>query len=107
MGEDERKDEWSEARDHPPIVAGAARRVDCYNYAVSLPARRHAFVRCRIRSRQARADQRGRPGSRELINRFDFKGIDAKFQLDDVVIAMSAPQRFPAEQVLAHPACSA
>jgi hypothetical protein len=38
--------------------------------------------------------------SRELTNRSDFKGIDAKFQLDDVVIAMSAPSDFQLKQVL-------
>ena len=38
--------------------------------------------------------------SRVLTNRFDFKGIDAKFQLDDVVIAMAAPSDFQLKQVL-------
>jgi uncharacterized protein YajQ (UPF0234 family) len=37
---------------------------------------------------------------RALANRFDFKGIDAKFELDDVVIAMSAPSDFQLKQVL-------
>ena len=38
--------------------------------------------------------------SRELTNRFDFNGIDAKFQLDDVVIAMAAPSDFQPKQTL-------
>jgi len=38
--------------------------------------------------------------SRVLTNRFDFKGIDAKFQLDDVVIAMAAPSDFQLKQML-------
>ena len=38
--------------------------------------------------------------SRELTNRSDFKGIDAKFQLDDVVIAMAAPSDFQLKQML-------
>jgi len=38
--------------------------------------------------------------SRYLTNRFDFKGFDAKFRLDDAVIAMSAPSDFQLKQVL-------
>jgi uncharacterized protein YajQ (UPF0234 family) len=38
--------------------------------------------------------------SRERTHRFDFKGIDAKFQLDDVVVAMSAPSDFQLKQML-------
>ena len=41
--------------------------------------------------------------TRELPNRFDFTGIDAKFQLDDVVIAMSAPSDFQLKQMLDSP----
>ena len=32
--------------------------------------------------------------SRELTTRFDFKGVDAKFELDDQVISQSAPSDF-------------
>jgi uncharacterized protein YajQ (UPF0234 family) len=38
--------------------------------------------------------------SRELANRFDFNGIDAKFELDDSVIAMLAPSDFELKQTL-------
>lgn len=37
--------------------------------------------------------------SRELTTRFDFKGVDAKFALDDNVIAQSAPSDFQLQQM--------
>jgi len=38
--------------------------------------------------------------SRELKNRFDFKGTDAKFVLEDLVVSLSAPSEFQLEQML-------
>jgi hypothetical protein len=38
--------------------------------------------------------------SRELTNRFDFKGVDASFELDDSVIMLSAPSEFQLKQML-------
>lgn len=38
--------------------------------------------------------------NRELGNRFDFKGIDAGFELDDSVITQSAPSEFQLQQML-------
>ena len=38
--------------------------------------------------------------NRELANRFDFKGQDAKFVLDDFVITQSAPSDFQLQQML-------
>jgi uncharacterized protein YajQ (UPF0234 family) len=38
--------------------------------------------------------------SRELVNRFDFKGVDAKFVLDGFVITLSAPSDFQLKQML-------
>lgn len=37
--------------------------------------------------------------NRELGTRFDFKGVDAKFVLDDKVIALSAPSDFQLKQM--------
>ena len=37
--------------------------------------------------------------SRELTTRFDFKGVDAKFSLDDNVISQSAPSDFQLKQM--------
>lgn len=37
--------------------------------------------------------------SRELVNRFDFKGSDAKFELDGYVITQSAPSVFQLNQM--------
>ena len=37
--------------------------------------------------------------SRELTTRFDFKGVDAKFALDDNVISQSAPSDFQLQQM--------
>ena len=37
--------------------------------------------------------------NRELGNRFDFKGVDAKFELDDQVISQSAPSDFQLQQM--------
>jgi uncharacterized protein YajQ (UPF0234 family) len=37
---------------------------------------------------------------RELSNRFDFKGVDATFELDDNVIMLSAPSDFQLKQML-------
>ena len=37
--------------------------------------------------------------SRELTTRFDFKGVDAKFELDDQVISQSAPSDFQLQQM--------
>lgn len=38
--------------------------------------------------------------NRELTTRFDFKGVDAKFELDDNVITQSAPSEFQLQQML-------
>jgi uncharacterized protein YajQ (UPF0234 family) len=38
--------------------------------------------------------------SRELTNRFDFKGIDATYALDGYVITLSAPSDFQLKQML-------
>src|SRR5215813_6204527 len=38
--------------------------------------------------------------NRELANRFDFKGTDAKFELDKFTITQSAPSEFQLEQML-------
>jgi cyclic-di-GMP-binding protein len=38
--------------------------------------------------------------NRELANRFDFKGSDATFVLDDFVITQSAPSEFQLQQML-------
>jgi len=38
--------------------------------------------------------------NRELGNRFDFKGVDAKYVLDDGVITQSAPSEFQLQQML-------
>jgi len=38
--------------------------------------------------------------SRELTNRFDFKGVDARFELDDNVITLIAPSDFQLKQML-------
>ena len=38
--------------------------------------------------------------NRELGNRFDFKGVDASFELDDAVITASAPSDFQLKQML-------
>jgi len=38
--------------------------------------------------------------NRELANRFDFKGQDAKFELDKFVITQSAPSDFQLQQML-------
>ena len=37
--------------------------------------------------------------NRELTTRFDFKGVDAKFSLDDNVISQSAPSDFQLKQM--------
>ena len=37
--------------------------------------------------------------NRELATRFDFKGVDASFVLDDANIAMSAPSEFQLQQM--------
>jgi uncharacterized protein YajQ (UPF0234 family) len=37
--------------------------------------------------------------NRELSNRFDFKGVDAKFVLEDKVITQSAPSDFQVQQM--------
>lgn len=37
--------------------------------------------------------------NRELGNRFDFKGVDAKFALDEQVISQSAPSDFQLQQM--------
>ncbi|WP_049620581.1 YajQ family cyclic di-GMP-binding protein [Frateuria defendens] len=37
--------------------------------------------------------------NRELANRFDFKGTDAKFELDKFVITQSAPSEFQLQQM--------
>ena len=38
--------------------------------------------------------------TRELTNRFDFKGTDAKFELDGFVVTQSAPSAFQLSQML-------
>ena len=38
--------------------------------------------------------------NRELGNRFDFKGVDAKYVLDDGVITQNAPSEFQLQQML-------
>ena len=38
--------------------------------------------------------------NRELGNRFDFKGVDARYELDDAVITQSAPSDFQLKQML-------
>ncbi|MGN6705234.1 MAG: YajQ family cyclic di-GMP-binding protein [Rhodanobacter sp.] len=38
--------------------------------------------------------------NRELGTRFDFKGVDAKYVLEDFVIAQSAPSEFQLQQML-------
>lgn len=38
--------------------------------------------------------------NRELTNRFDFKGVDARFELDGFVITLSAPSDFQLKQML-------
>ena len=38
--------------------------------------------------------------NRELANRFDFKGTDAKFELEEFVITQRAPSEFQLEQML-------
>jgi cyclic-di-GMP-binding protein len=38
--------------------------------------------------------------NRELGNRFDFKGTDARFELDDLVITQRAPSDFQLKQML-------
>jgi hypothetical protein len=38
--------------------------------------------------------------NRELATRFDFKGVDAKYVLDDGVITQSAPSEFQLQQML-------
>ncbi|RZA18677.1 MAG: YajQ family cyclic di-GMP-binding protein [Lysobacteraceae bacterium] len=37
--------------------------------------------------------------SRELTTRFDFKGVEAKFELDDAVVTQSAPSEFQLQQM--------
>ena len=37
--------------------------------------------------------------SRELTTRFDFKGVDAKFEREDAVITQSAPSEFQLQQM--------
>lgn len=37
---------------------------------------------------------------RELTNRFDFRGVDAQFELDGFVITLSAPSDFQLKQML-------
>src|SRR3989339_800003 len=37
--------------------------------------------------------------NRELSTRFDFKGVDAKFELDDATIKQSAPSDFQLKQM--------
>ncbi|HEY9459714.1 MAG TPA: YajQ family cyclic di-GMP-binding protein [Paralcaligenes sp.] len=37
---------------------------------------------------------------RELANRFDFKGVDARFELEDFVVNQSAPSVFQLDQML-------
>lgn len=38
--------------------------------------------------------------NRELSNRFDFKGVDARFELDGFVVTLSAPSDFQLKQML-------
>ena len=38
--------------------------------------------------------------NRELTTRFDFKGVDAKYALDDFVITQSAPSDFQLQQMM-------
>jgi cyclic-di-GMP-binding protein len=38
--------------------------------------------------------------NRELTNRFDFRGTDARFQLEDATVAMTAPSEFQLQQML-------
>ena len=38
--------------------------------------------------------------NRELSTRFDFKGVDAKFVLEDGLITQSAPSEFQLQQML-------
>ena len=38
--------------------------------------------------------------NRELAQRFDFKGIDAKFELEDTTVNVSAPAEFQLKQML-------
>ena len=38
--------------------------------------------------------------NRELSTRFDFKGVDAKFELDEFVVTSSAPSAFQLKQML-------
>lgn len=38
--------------------------------------------------------------SRELTTRFDFKGVDATFSLDDAVISLVAPSEFQLQQMI-------
>ena len=42
--------------------------------------------------------------NRELGTRFDFKGSDARFELDDSLVTQFAPSRFPAQADARHPA---
>ena len=37
--------------------------------------------------------------NRELSTRFDFKGVDAKFERDDAVVTQSAPSEFQLQQM--------
>ena len=37
--------------------------------------------------------------NRELGNRFDFKGVDARFELEEAVISQSAPSEFQLQQM--------
>lgn len=37
--------------------------------------------------------------NRELSTRFDFKGVDAKFELDDQTVTLSAPSEFQLKQM--------
>jgi cyclic-di-GMP-binding protein len=38
--------------------------------------------------------------NRELVNRFDFKGVDAQFELEDSVVTQRAPSDFQLSQML-------
>jgi len=38
--------------------------------------------------------------NRELVTRFDFKGVDAKFELDEFVVTSAAPSAFQLKQML-------
>lgn len=38
--------------------------------------------------------------NRELVTRFDFKGVDAKFELDEFVVTSTAPSAFQLKQML-------